>query len=67
MKQLSDVELAQISAALETGLDQIANELLVAQELLYDTPIKSEEYIARSALKARSLAALLRSSASQGK
>jgi len=67
MKQLTEVELAQIAAALETGLDQIANELLVAQKILYETPNKSEEYIARSALKARSLVALLRSAAPQGK
>jgi hypothetical protein len=67
MKQLTEVELAQIAAALETGLDQIANELLVAQKILYETPTKSEEYIARLALKARSLVALLRSVAPQGK
>ena len=67
MKQLSEVELAQISAALETGLEQIANELLVAQKILYHTPNKTEEYVARSALKARSLSALLKSAASQGK
>lgn len=67
MKQLTEVEMAQISAALETGLNQIADELLVAQKVLYDTPKKAEEYIARSALKARSLIALLRSAASQGK
>ena len=67
MKQLSEVELAQISTALETGLEQIADELLVAQKILYDTPNKSEEYVARSALKARSLSALLKSAASQGK
>ena len=67
MKQLSEVELAQISTALETGLEQIADELLVAQKILYDTPNKSEEYVARSALKARNLSALLKSAASQGK
>ena len=67
MKQLSEVELAQISATLEAGLDQLVNELLVAQKLLYDTPMKSEECIARSVRKARSLAALLRTAAPQGK
>lgn len=66
MKPLTEVQLAQISATLETGLDQIANELLVAQKLLYQTPEKSEEYIVRSVQKARSLVALLKSTASQG-